>query len=409
MSRLKRPLGITVLQAARDRIAYTFDNFERVYVSFSGGKDSSVLTHMVMEEAIRRGRNVGWLIIDLEAQYRHTIEHIETMIDKYVGHIDLHWVALPINLRNAVTNFKPQWQCWEPEEESKWVRQPSPRAITDPSTYPFFVPGMEFEEFVPLWGEWYAGDVKTAAFVGIRSDESLNRFRTIASSDKQMHDGKRWTTLMSDGLYNVYPIYDWRTEDVWRFHGKYPELDHNKVYDLMNQAGVPLSQQRLCQPYGDDQRKGLWLYHILEPDTWFRLLARVNGVNSGALYAQESGNVTGQRTISKPDDHTWKSFTNLLLRSLPKPTREHYIERFQIFLAGWKRRGYLDSIPDHAPKVLENKYWVPSWRRLAKVLLRNDWWCKGLGMLQPKSEAYAKYLTIKKLRKQKGEACSTAS
>jgi len=399
MSKLKKPLGVSVLQAARDRITYTFDHFERVYVSFSGGKDSSVLTHMVMEEAIRRGRNVGWLVIDLEAQYSHTIEHIEAMIDKYQGHIDLHWVALPINLRNAVTNFNPQWQCWDPAEESKWVREPSSRAITDPTAYPFFVPGMEFEEFVPLWGAWYAGGTPTAAFVGIRADESLNRFRTIAQSDKQMHDNKRWTTLMDDGLYNVYPIYDWRTEDVWRFHGKYPHLDHNKVYDLMNQAGVPLSHQRLCQPYGDDQRRGLWLYHILEPDTWVRLLSRVNGVNSGALYAQENGNVSGYHKISKPDDHTWKSFVNLLLRSLPKPTREHYIARFKVFLAGWRRRGYTDGvIPDEAPKVLEDKYWVPSWRRLAKVLLRNDWWCKGLGMMQPKSEAYAKYQTLKKIQ-----------
>lgn len=45
--------------------------------------------------------------------------------------------------------------------------------------------------------------------------------------------------------------------------------------------------------------------------------------------------------------------------------------------------------------------WAPSWRRLCKVLLRNDYWCKGLGMTQPKSEAYGKYLAIKKERKKK--------
>jgi len=403
MSKLKKPLGVSVLEAARQRISYTFDHFERVYISFSGGKDSSVVTHMVMEEAIKRGRSVGWLIIDLEAQYRHTIDHIERMIDKYERHIELHWVALPINLRNAVTNFSPQWQCWSPGDERLWVRQPSARAVTDPSAYPFFVPGMEFEEFVPLWGMWYANGHRTAAFVGIRADESLNRFRTIVQQDKAMFNGQRWTTHMGENLYNVYPIYDWRTADVWRFHGKYPHLDHNRIYDMMNQAGVPLSQQRLCQPYGDDQRRGLWLYHILEPDTWFRLLARVNGVNSGALYVQERGNVSGYQTITKPDGHTWKSFTNLLLRSLPKPTREHYIARFRSFIRGWEGRGYVGGIPDEAPKVLEDKHWVPSWRRLAKVLLRNDWWCKGLGLTQPKSEAYAKYQQIKKLRKH-GEA-----
>jgi predicted phosphoadenosine phosphosulfate sulfurtransferase len=156
------------------------------------------------------------------------------------------------------------------------------------------------------------------------------------------------------------------------------------VYDLMHKAGVPLSLQRLCQPYGDDQRRGLWLYHILEPQTWFKLITRVNGANAGALYVRENGNVMGYGRITKPDGHTWHSFVNLLLLSLPKSTREHYISRFRVFIKGWRGRGY-DEIPDEAPKVLEDAHWAPSWRRMAKVLLRGDWYCKGLGFTQPNS------------------------
>ena len=165
----------------------------------------------------------------------------------------------------------------------------------------------------------------------------------------------------------------------------------------MQQAGVPLSQQRLCQPYGDDQRRGLYLYHLIEPETWFKLITRVNGVNSGALYIQESGNMTGYNKISKPEGHTWKSFCNLLLQSLPKKTREHYQGRFRSFIKGWKGRGY-EAIPDEAPAVLENAQWAPSWRRMCKVLLRNDHWCKGLGLTQPKSEAYERFMQLKKSR-----------
>lgn len=399
MKGIKRYREINVLDAARERIRYVFDHFEKVYISFSGGKDSSVMTHLVMAEAIERGKKVGMLIIDMEAQYKHTIEHISQMVEMYRDHIDLHWVCLPINLRNAVTNYEPQWQCWQPDKQDIWIRQPPKCATTDPKKYDFFVPGMEFEEFVPLWGLWYAQGALTAGFIGIRADESLNRFRTVAVFDKKMHGGHRWTTNIEEQLYNIYPIYDWRTQDIWRFHGKYPELPHNHIYDLMNQAGVPLSQQRLCQPYGDDQRRGLWLYHILEPETWFKLIARVNGANSGALYVQENGNVMGYNKITKPDGHTWKSFTNLMLQSLPAKTRDHYIRRFRGFIKGWKGRGYVDGIPDESPKVLEDKHWAPSWRRLAKVLLRNDYWCKGLGLTQPKSEAYAKYLVIKQAKK----------
>ncbi len=79
---MKRGIGVSVLQAARERIRYSFDHFERVYVSFSAGKDSSVMLHLVMEEAIRRGRRVGVLFIDLEAQYELTIKHAEEMLDR---------------------------------------------------------------------------------------------------------------------------------------------------------------------------------------------------------------------------------------------------------------------------------------------------------------------------------------
>jgi predicted phosphoadenosine phosphosulfate sulfurtransferase len=400
MSTLKKyNTGLNVLEAARQRVAYAFDNFETISVSFSGGKDSSVMLHIVMAEAIKRDRKVGVLVIDMEAQYAGTIQHIQDMADMYRDHIDLHWVCVPLTLRNAVTNYEPKWTCWDPDKQEIWVREMPQEATRD---YPWFIPGMEFEEFVPVWSSWYANGKSMASFVGIRADESLNRFRTIASATKEMHNGHRWTTKVAEGVYNIYPMYDWRTQDIWRFHATYPELPHNPVYDLMHKAGVPLSQQRLCQPYGDDQRRGLWLYHILEPQTWFKLITRVNGANGGALYIQENGNVTGYNRITKPEGHTWKSFVNLLLLSLPKPTRDHYIRRFRVFIKGWRGRGY-STIPDEAPKVLEDAHWAPSYRRMAKVLLRNDYWCKGLGMAQPKSEAYGKYLDIKKARAGRAE------
>lgn len=398
MSKLKIYQEKDVLTAARERVSYAFDNFDRIYCSFSGGKDSSVMTHLVMAEAIKRGRKVALLIIDLEAQYKMTISHIQEMVEMYKDHIELHWVCLPMLLRNAVTNYEPRWTCWDPEKKDIWVREMPEGVISDPSYYPFFQSGMEFEEFMVLFGVWYAGDTQAAGFVGIRCDESLNRFRTIASKYKETHGGKRFTTKVEEGLYNIYPLYDWKTEDLWRFHALYPDLLHNRVYDQMHKAGLSIHQMRLCQPYGDDQRRGLWLYHILEPETWFKLVARVNGANSGALYIQENGNITGYNKITKPEGHTWKSFCNLLLQSLPKNTRDHYITKFQGFIKGWKGRGYAE-IPDEAPLTLENKMWAPSWRRMCKVILRNDHWCKGLGLTQPKSAAYSRYIELKKQKR----------
>ena len=398
MATIKKRIGVSVLKAAQERISYTFDHFEAIYVSFSAGKDSSVMMHLVMDEAIKRGRKVGILLIDLEAQYSLTIKHAEEMFRKYAEHIDLYWVCLPIKLRNAVSNYEPVWCAWDPERKDDWVR-PMPEGlgvISDPAFFDFFEPRMEFEEFIELFAVWYAKGRQTAAFIGIRSDESLNRFRTIAVWDKETHFGKRWTTQVVDGVYNVYPIYDWHVTDIWKYHAAFPDKPHNEVYDRMHLAGVSLSQMRLCQPYGDDQRRGLWLYHLIEPQTWGKLVARVNGANSGSLYIDESGNVTGYNKITLPPGHTWRTFCNLLLATMPTVTRDHYTKRFREWIVGWHKRGYRDGIPDFAPRELEKKYWAPSWRRMCKVLLRNDWWCKGLGLTQPKSEAYGKYLEMKK-------------
>jgi len=396
--KIKQYQHYNVLEAARERVRLVFDSFEKIYVSFSGGKDSSVMTHLVLEEAIKRNRKVGLLIIDLEAQYSDTISHIELMIKRYQENIELHWVCAELLLRNAVSNYEPRWICWDKSREKDWVRE-MPELASDLSQYNFYVPKMEFEEFMVLFGDWYSSGVNTAAFIGIRADESLHRYRAIAANKKGLtFNDYKWTTKVYKSLYNIYPIYDWKTQDIWIFHGKYSELEHNRIYDKMNMAGVKLSDQRLCQPYGDDQRRGLWLYHILEPETCYKVVARVNGANSGSLYVQETGNISGYNKITLPPGHNYESFCNLLLKTMPKKTQEHYRYRFKKFIAGWKDRGY-NKIPDKAPIELENMCWVQSWRRMCKVLLRNDYWCKGLGQTQPKSEAYLQFKEIRHKRK----------
>ena len=398
----KRGLGQNVYDAARERIAWTFDRFEKVYVSFSGGKDSTVMLHMVMDEAIKRSRMVGVLFIDLEGQYRCTIEHIERCYAMYSEHVERFWCCLPIHLRNAVSVYETHWICWEPEKEPAWIRRPPPESITDQSHFPFFHCGMEFEEFVPEFGEWYGKGERTACFVGIRTDESLNRFRTIAGVKKVRLEGRQWTTLVTANVYNIYPLYDWRTEDLWTYHARYKNKPYNPLYNLMFKAGLTIHQMRICQPYGDDQRKGLWLFHLIEPETWARVVARVNGANGGAMYVQETGNVTGYRSISKPDGHTWESFARLLVTSMPPKTREHYDNKISVFRKWWMDRGYPDGIPDEAPADLEATRKVPSWRRVCKALLRNDYWCKGMSFTQHRSEAYQKYLDLMKRRKESG-------
>jgi len=369
-------LGIDVLTAARQRIARVFDDFPRVYVSFSGGKDSGAMLELVAEEARRRGRRIGVLFIDLEGQYEHTITYIRLMMQRHADIIEPYWVALPLNLRNAVSVFEPQWMCWDPDRRADWIRPIPKEAISDESYFPFFRRRMEFEEFTPEFGHWFSGGKLTCCFVGIRTQESLNRWRTIASQRKRTHDGLQWTTWVGQATYNAYPIYDWATEDIWTYYST-QRVPYNGLYDRMHQAGLTIHQARICQPYGDDQRKGLWLFQIIEPETWGRVVARVSGANFGAIYARDSGNVLGRIKVTKPTGVTWQRFAHMLLESMPPPTAEHFHDRIDSYIRLHRHKdpvGCRSGIPDDVPQGGN----APSWRRVCKTILSFDYHCSEL-------------------------------
>lgn len=393
----KRYLGTDVLTAAQERISWTFDEFDRIYCSFSAGKDSGVMVHLVCEEARKRGRKIGLFMLDWEAQFSLTIEFARHIFEEYADCIEPYWVALPIKTWNACSMHEPEWIAWDPDKKNLWVRQPEPISITDPERLPFWYDGIMFEEFVPTFGQWYAKGEKCAAFVGIRTQESLNRFRSL-SREKPMYDGKHYTTNVVEDVWNVYPIYDWQTEDIWRYHAKTGK-QHNKLYDRMYQAGMTIHQMRICEPFGDESRKGLWLYQVVEPLTWAKLVLRVNGANTGKVYANERGNVMGNHTITLPEGHTWESFALSLLQSTPPKTAMHYKNKIAVYLKWWQSRGYPEGIPDESDLKLENVGKAPSWRRICKTLLKNDYWCKYLGFSPTKTSAYQKYTDLMERRR----------
>lgn len=392
-------LGIDVRTAAQDRISWTFDNFEKVYISFSGGKDSAVMLHMVMEEAKKRNQIIGCMFIDWECQISLTVSFIEKMFKEYADHIDPFWISLPMKTWNSCSQIEPEWTAWDNEKKCLWVRTPHENSITDMGKFPFYYEEMPFEEFVPAFGSWYADGKSCGCFVGIRADESLNRFRTIANGKKNKYDGKAWTTNVIDDVWNVYPIYDWHTKDIWTYFAR-ENKSYNTLYDRMYQAGLKISQMRICEPFGDEARKGLWLYQVVDPLMWAKVCLRVAGANTGATYCQEKGAVLGNHHVALPDGHTYESFANYLLNTMPPATSEHYKNKLAVYIKWWAKRGYEEGIPDSVELKLESAGKVPSWRKIVKTFLRNDYWCKGLGFSPTKSSAYKKYIELSKRRRQ---------
>ena len=393
-------LKTDVLSAARRRISEAFELFGRLCLSFSGGKDSTVMLHLTAEEARRRGRRFCVLFIDWEVQYSATIRHVQAMRERYADCTEaFYWVCLPLTTVNGVSVIQPEWMAWEPGVA--WVRQPPEGAVTDPNFFPFYESGMTFDRFVPAFNAWFAAGQPAGILVGIRSDESLNRFLAISSKRKLRYSPDRpWTTSQADGnSYAVYPLYDWRVRDIWRYHAVTGQ-PYNPVYDLMFRAGVSLPAMRICEPFGPEQRKGLWLYHILEPETWGLACERVSGAVSGAKYVRQGRAYFGRHQIHKPAHHSWRSYAQFLLSGLPHPTAEHYRTKIAVYLRWYQERDWPDGIPDEQEGDTGSRD-IPSWRRICKVILRNDYWCRGLSFSPTRKQNYQHYM--ERLRKKREE------
>lgn len=376
--------NIDVYDAAKARIRLAFQHFERVCVAFSGGKDSSVTLHLALEVAHELNRlPVDVLFIDLEGQYHATITHVREMFDR--PDVRPWWVCLPINLRNASSLREPYWCAWEPGREADWIRPmpDHPAVIRDLKYFPFFRSRMEFEDFVPAFNAWLARDVPTAFLVGIRSDESLNRYLAVKARNTPKKGAWRpdaaaaaipWSSDPNgEGrAVSFFPIYDWRFEDLWRYVAD-RRCSYNRLYDHMYRVGIPFSQMRICQPFGDDQRKGLDLFHKIEPETWERVVQRVSGANYAARYCRQR--LLGYRggLGLPPTFASWRAYSGFLLSTLPPPLKAVYSRRIRKFIGWWAKNGYpLHVWPDAGTPALENKKKQPSWRRVAMALLKQD-------------------------------------
>jgi len=386
-------LNKNVLEAAEERLRYIFTNFDNVYFSFSGGKDSSVMLQLANKIADEMNYQFDVLYIDLEGNYKSTRKHVKELKESLEAIRDFYWVCLPIKLRNAVSQTHSHWICWDEAFANKWIRQRPKDSINikNIKTYgwdSWFVEKMQFEDFIISFANWYQNTKSgpVAAGIGIRSTESLNRYRTILNTRKGRYNNLSWTTEVKalQNVYNFYPIYDWETKDIWIATFKL-DFKYNEFYDVMYKAGYSIHNTRLCQPYGDDQRQGLDQFKFFEPETWGKVLMRVNGVNFGNIYAKTIATGTGKPY--KPDNLSWEEFSIFLLETIGSVNIElmlHYKEKIKKFIEWHEKNG--NTIFDEADSKLESSKQVASWRRVGKMLMKNDYYGKSLSFSQTKKD-----------------------
>lgn len=226
-----------VYELAQERLRMIFSEFDNIYVSFSGGKDSGVLLNLCIDY-IRRNklnRKIGVFHMDYEIQYRMTIDYVDRMIEANKDIIEVYRVCAPFRVATCTSMYQSFWRPWEKSKKELWVRSMPENSMTE-EDFPFFNTTMWDYEFQMRFAKWIHDKndaVRTCCLIGIRTQESFNRWRCIYLNRKyQMYHTYRWTSKVGNDIYNAYPIFDWKTTDVWTANGKF-HWDYNVLYDML--------------------------------------------------------------------------------------------------------------------------------------------------------------------------------
>jgi predicted phosphoadenosine phosphosulfate sulfurtransferase len=419
---------MNVYEAAMQRIEYVFKEFDNVYVSFSGGKDSGVLLNLCLDY-IRTNKlpvKLGVFHLDYEAQYETTTQYVDETLEKNKDIIDVYRICVPFKVPTCTSMHQNFWRPWDPEMNDIWVR-PKPSECYTAEDFPFFDQSMWDYDFQGKFGEWLHEKKqakRTCCLIGIRTQESLHRWRAIHSNrNYRNYRGIKWMKKTYDNVYNAYPVYDWITEDVWVANSRFG-WNYNKLYDLYYQAGVPLDSMRVASPFLSAAQDNLKLYKVIEPHTWGKLVSRVNGVNFTGIYGGTTA--MGWKSIKLPEGHTWKSYMYFLLSTLPDESRQNYLSKLETSVRFWREKGgvlsdqtiaelkaaginikignttnyntdkkpvrmeYIDDI--HITDFKD----IPSYKRMCICIMKNDHLCKYMGFSFTKNELMKRKKIIEK-------------
>lgn len=333
---------MNVLEAADKRLGTIFRDFDNVLVAFSCGKDSGVLLNLAYQYAVDNGlqSKLGFYYEDYEAGYHFTDEYAA----RTFAAMDLerkYWLCLPISAACSVSMYEPRWIPWDEDKRAIWVREmPKAPYVVNVQNCPYpFVKGTKGFDARLQFSEWYAKHYggKTAVLVGIRAQESLTRRAIFTSQHRRyMHKGLVYSKTFSETLCNFYPLYDWKTEDIWAANAKFG-FDYNRIYDLYYQAGMNIDEMRVASPFHQSGQNDLKLYRVIDPQNWGRMVGRVNGCNFGGIYGGTSA--MAWKKATKPAHFTWKQYAEFLIATLPEGTKKKFQYHVNRLWKDWTTKG----------------------------------------------------------------------
>ena len=319
----------SVVEAAEERIRYIFDEFENIIVSISGGKDSTVLCWLALQEARRRNRKIGIFFLDEEVVYSSTIEQVTWLMNLYPKNTIPLWFQIPFKLTNATSFEEGQLMCWEPGKHKIWMRPKVPYSIQhvpwDKSKQTIRDKNKGFG-FYDVLDNFQASRPHTAFLVGLRATESMNRFRAVAKNPG--YKSCYWCTKIkrAEGSASFYPLYDWRFADIWRFIYD-NQIRYSRIYDYQWKKGLPQNEIRVSSLIHEKSFKALVELPEFEPKTYDKLLKRVKGIQVGQLYGKDP-KLLRARKLPK-GYKSWSDYRNFLLETYPDPSKKDiFVRRF---------------------------------------------------------------------------------
>lgn len=320
--------GQTVLDAARDRINFIFDHFENIHVSISGGKDSTVLAHLALTEAQRRGRRIGIFFLDEEVVYQATIDQVEHIVEEMApGHVIPLWLQMEFNLTNAVSLTETQFVPWQPGKHTLWMRPKKSYSIKFPSwnrETQYVADKNKGFGFYDVFVNFERCYHNTAFLVGLRGVESPNRWRTVSKNPASIGGQPvYWATTKGDN-FSMYPLYDWNFHDVWKYiydNG----LRYHKIYDYQFKKGYSINEMRVSSLIHEKSFKSIVDLPEFEPETYNKLVKRAKGI----ALAQETGkNPKLFRARKLPKNYkSWRVYRDFLLKTHPDPDKRDILAR----------------------------------------------------------------------------------
>lgn len=354
--RQKEYIDKNVYDKTLERIRYVYDTFDKVVVSFSGGKDSTVVLNCALKIAKEKNKlPLEVVFFDEEAIHPPTIEYVERVRNQ--KDINLLWYCLEWKHRNACSNEEPFWYCWEKGKEDIWVRELPANVITSNHK---FKKGMAMQDFSLIMYDNSYG--KVALLTGIRTQESLRRYQTIA---KKKNDSYIQSRSEKNNIYNVHPIYDWSSEDVWLAVHKF-DWDYNKTYDIFNQTSMfeDYLHQRVCPPFGEEPLRGLWVYAECFPEMWHKMIARCQGVATAWRYGNTELYSSAK---SKPSHLTWREYLNVILDSYDGKTKNDVVKQINMYI-----RMHFNKTKMELEDELAHPLSGVSWKWLCTIAIRGD-------------------------------------